>query len=74
MELRQEGAFYSRDVWLLAERLIARHGARAALHAAERAQTLLEEKQICAAVFWRQAMNAIRDWNRPEPGLDERLH
>lgn len=74
MEPRLESALYSRDVWLLADRLIGRHGAKAALHAAERAQTLLEEKEICAAMFWRQAMNAIRDWYRPARGLDERLH
>lgn len=74
MEPRQEAALYSRDVWLLADRLIACHGATAAIHAAERAQTLLEEKEICAALFWRQTMNAIRDWYRPEPEPRERLH
>lgn len=62
------GAFRISDweLWACARKIIDRHGTEAELHAAQRADELLEAGDIDGQRVWKAIVARIREWRREE--------
>lgn len=56
------------DIYRSAKMLIDRHGADAAVHAAMRADKMLDAGDLDGAAVWRRIVAAIEDLQKTEPG------
>ncbi len=62
------------DIWRAANLLIERHGADAAIIAAQRADEFLAEGDLDGQHIWKLIGNAVRELQRAEPAAGERRH
>jgi hypothetical protein len=60
------------DIWRAADLLVKRHGADAAIVAAQRADELLDRGDLDGERIWRRIVAAVRELQRTEPAADER--
>ena len=56
-----------RDIWRSAKALIDQHGDDAVIHAAMRADELLDDGDLDGAATWRRVIQAIKDLETTEP-------
>ena len=56
-----------RDFWLSAKALVDQHGDDAAIHAAMRADELLDEGDLDGAATWRRVIDAIKELENAVP-------
>ena len=56
-----------RDIWLSAKRLVDLYGEDATIHAAMRADELLEQGDLDGAGTWRRVLAAVKELERTEP-------
>ncbi len=61
------------DIYRSAQVLIKRHGQDAPIHAAMRADELLEAGDLDGYAVWRRILRAVEELRRAE-ALDEKLH
>jgi hypothetical protein len=64
---KQEVLMDDRDIWRSAKVLIDQHGDDAAIHAAMRADELLDDGDMESAATWRRVIQAIKDLETMEP-------
>ncbi len=57
-----------RDIWRSAKALVDQHGDDAAIHAAMRADELLDEGDLDGAATWRRVIQAIKELESTVPG------
>ncbi|MGH7008124.1 MAG: hypothetical protein ACRED7_06960 [Stellaceae bacterium] len=62
------------DIWRAANLLIGRHGADAAIVAAQRADEFLAEGDLDGQHVWKLIGNAVRELQRKELAPNERRH
>lgn len=60
------------DIWRAANLLVQRHGADAAVAAAQRADELLAQGDTEGQRVWKRILAAIHELQRPKPASDER--
>ena len=62
------------DLWRSAKLLIDQHGDEAAIHAAMRADELLDAGDLDGAAVWRRIIRAIEELQRKEPRQAESVN
>jgi hypothetical protein len=62
------------EVWRAAQRMIARHGARAPDLAGHHADALLKVNHLDGTTAWRRILRAINELLRMKPNVGERLN
>ncbi len=62
------------DIWRGAQLLVKQHGDDAPIHAAMRADTLLEAGDLDGHVVWKQILKAIEELQRAGPNSGEAVH
>jgi hypothetical protein len=62
------------DIWRAADLLVKRHGADAAIVAAQRADELLAQGDLDGQSIWKRIVSAVSELQRTEPAVDERRH
>ena len=62
------------DIYRSANVLVTRHGADAPIHAAMRADAMLEAGDLDGLAVWKRILRAVEEIQRAEPTLDEELH
>jgi hypothetical protein len=60
------------DIWRAAHLLLKRHGADAAIVAAQRADELLAQGDLDGQSIWKRIVNAVRELQRTKLTADER--
>ena len=60
------------DIYLSANLLVKRHGADAPIHAAMRADAMLEKGDSEGCAVWKRILRAVEELRRTEPGA--RVH
>ncbi len=56
------------DIFRSAQLLVKRHGADAPIHAAMRADAMLEKGDLDGYAVWRRILQAVEELGRVEPG------
>lgn len=56
------------DIWRSAKMMVDSHGADAAVHAAVRADRMLDAGDLDGAAVWRRIVAAIEDLQKTKPG------
>ena len=62
------------DIYRTARLLIDQHGDEAPIHAAMRADAMLEKGDLDGAAVWRRIVATINELQRKEPAAGERRH
>lgn len=62
------------DVYRTAAILVREHGEDAPIHAAMRADELLDKGDLDGAAVWRKVIEAVGELLREGPGDGERIH
>jgi hypothetical protein len=62
------------DIWRAAYPLVKRHGADAAMVAAERADKLLAAGDVEGCTIWKRILVAVRELARTAPAEGERVN
>ncbi len=62
------------DIYRSANVLVRRHGPDAPIHAAMRADELLEVGDLDGLAVWKRILRAVEELRRVEPGRNERAH
>jgi hypothetical protein len=65
--VKQEVLMDDRDIYRSAKALIDQHGNDATIHAAMRADELLDEGDLDGAATWRRGIQAIKKMETTEP-------
>ena len=60
-----------RDIWIVANQCIQQHGDDATIHAAMRADELLDEGDVEGRLVWLRILDAIKELQNTEP---DRIH
>ena len=60
------------DIWRSANLLVKRHGQNAPIHAAMRADTMIDKGDLDGYAVWQRVMRAVGELRRTEPGA--RVH
>ena len=59
---------HDRDIYRSANVLVKRHGADAPVHAAMRADAMLDKGDLDGYTMWRRVLRAVEELQRVEPG------
>ncbi len=62
------------DIWGVAKIFVERHGTDAPIHAAMRADELLDQGDLDGAAVWRRIKAAIEEMQKRAPGDGEVVH
>ncbi len=62
------------DIYRSAQALVKQHGADAPIHAAMRADALLEKGDLDGGAVWKRILRAVEELQGPEPGPGEAVH
>ena len=62
------------DIYRSAQVLVKRHGPAAPIHAAMRADELLETGDLEGCEVWKRIMRAVEELQRTKPGPGEASH
>ena len=62
------------EIWGVAKIFIKRHGTDAPIHAAMRADELLDQGDLDGAAVWRRIKAAIEEMQKQAPGGDDTVH
>ncbi len=62
------------DIYRSANVLVKRHGQDAPIHAAMRADELLEAGDLDGCAVWKRILRAVEELQRVEPGPGVRVH
>ncbi len=62
------------EIWSAANTLIKHHGEGAVLHAAQRADVLLERGDMNGCAVWKRIVAAVEEIERTERREDEAAH
>ena len=62
------------DIYRSAQVLVKRHGQNAPIHAAMRADELLEKNDLAGYAVWKRVLRAVGELQRAEPDRNERAH
>ncbi len=62
------------DIFRSAQVLVKRHGPDAPVHAAMRADELLEAGDLDGYTVWKRILRAVEELQRAEPGPGVRVH
>lgn len=62
------------DIWRAASLLLKRYGADADYVAAQRADELLNRRDLGGYAVWRRILTAVSDMTRASPAEDERIN
>jgi hypothetical protein len=60
------------DIWRSANEIVKHHGQDAPIHAAMRADAMLEKGDLDRLAVWKRIMRAVEELQRVEPGA--RVH
>ncbi len=63
-----------RDIWLSAQAVIKRHGEDAPIHAAMRADAMLDKGDLDGAATWKRILKAVEELQGTEPKPGEAVH
>ncbi len=59
------------DIWRSAQVLVKRHGKDAPIHAAMRADAMLEKGDLDGYAVWKRVLRAIDEMGNTTPGADQ---
>ncbi len=62
------------DIWRSANILVKRHGQDAPIHAAMRADAMLEKGDLDGYAVWKRVLRAAGELQRTKPGPGVRVH
>ncbi len=62
------------DIYRSANVLVKQHGQDAPIHAAMRADAMLEAGDLDGYAVWKRILWAVEELQRAEPGLGARVH
>ncbi len=62
------------DIWRSAQVLVKRHGQDAPIHAAMRADELLEAGDLDGATVWKRILRAVEELQGTEPKPGQAVH
>ena len=62
------------DVWRAAQLIVKRHGADAAIVAAQRADELFNEGDLDGVAVWKRILHAVQEPQRVTPKVGERVN
>jgi hypothetical protein len=62
------------DIWRAAQLIVKRHGADAAIVAAQRADELFNEGDLDGAAIWKRILHAVEELQRVKPKVGERVN
>ncbi len=62
------------DLYRSAQALIKRHGEDAPIHAAMRADAMLEKGDLSGVAVWKRVLRAVEELQRAEPGPGGKVH
>ena len=62
------------DIWRSANLLVKHHGEDAPIHAAMRADAMLEAGDLDGYAVWRRILRAVGELQRAEPVTGARMH
>ncbi len=62
------------DIYRSAQALVKQHGADAPIHAAMRADALLEKGDLDGGAVWKRILRAVEELRRTEPASGEVSH
>ncbi len=62
------------DIYRSARVLVKQHGADAPIHAAMRADELLEAGDLEGVAVWKRILRAVEELQRVEPGPGRKVH
>ena len=62
------------DIYCSTNVLLKRHGPDAPIHAAMRADAMLEAGDLDGYAVWKRILRAVEELRRPEPGSDIAVH
>ncbi len=62
------------DIYRSAQVLVKRHGQDAPIHAAMRADEMLEKGDLGGYAVWKRILRAVEELQRMEPAARGRLH
>ncbi len=62
------------DIWRGANLLVKRHGQDAPIHAAMRADAMLEKGDLGGYAVWKRILRAVGELRRVEPGPGGNVH
>ncbi len=62
------------DIYRSAQVLVKRHGQDASIHAAMRADAMLEKGDLNGYAVWKRILRAVEELQRVKPGLGARVH
>ncbi len=62
------------DIWRAAQLLVKRHGADAPIVAAQRADELLEKRDLEGLAVWKRILQAVKELLRTAPKDGEKLN
>ncbi len=62
------------DIWRSANTILEQHGQDAPIHAAMRADAMLEKGDLDGYAVWRRILRAVEELQRADPALGARVH
>ena len=62
------------DIWRSANLLVKRHGPDAPIHAAMRADAMLEAGDLDGLAVWKRVLRAVEELQGTAPKLSEAVH
>ena len=62
------------DIYRSAQVLVKQHGQDAPIHAAMRADAMLEAGDLGGCAVWRRILRAVEELQRVEPAANRRVH
>ncbi len=62
------------DIYRSAQALIKRHGEDAPIHAAMKADAMLEKGDLDGCAVWKRIVRAVEELQRAEPGPGRKVH
>ncbi len=62
------------DIYRSANVLVTRHGADAPIHAAMRANAMLDKGDLDGFSVWKRIVKAVEELQRVEPAANRRVH
>ena len=62
------------DIYRSAQVLVKRHGQDAPIHAAMRADAMLDKGDLGGYAVWKRVLRAVEELQRAEPGPGVRAH
>ncbi len=62
------------DIYRAANVIIKQHGKDAPIHAAMRADAMLEAGDLGGYAVWKRILRAMEEWGRAEPGPGGKVH